>query len=179
MKFFCSQITNWLLTHRLSLIPRYFNTKFLSGPQNQLLASLKIISTSRITRSFLTHHHISTNHNYFITRILWSSTQRGGGYATLLRLDPPRQALCLRMAYRVPYPNLLSLPQFLMISFPNNPNNPNNPGVGPAPPPPCLDPADSADSAGAIDFGASKTPQDASKTPPRGPRRPQACPKTV
>ena len=34
-------------------------------------------------------------------------------------LDPPRQALCLRMAYGVPYPNLLSLPYFLMISFSN------------------------------------------------------------
>jgi len=34
-------------------------------------------------------------------------------------LRPPRQALCLRMAYGVPYPNLITLPYFLMIPFPN------------------------------------------------------------
>ena len=32
-------------------------------------------------------------------------------------LDPPRQALCLRMAYRVPYPNLLLI--FLSFSYPS------------------------------------------------------------
>ena len=69
-EYFCSQITNSLLTHRLSLIQRYFNTKFLSGPQNQLFASMKIISISLITRSFLIHHKINTNHNYFITTTL-------------------------------------------------------------------------------------------------------------
>ena len=62
MNIFCSQITNSLLTHRLSLIPRYFNTKFLSGPQNQLFASMKIISISLVTRSFLIHHQITVNH---------------------------------------------------------------------------------------------------------------------
>ena len=32
-------------------------------------------------------------------------------------LDPPRQALCLRMAYRVRYPNLLLI--FLSFSYPS------------------------------------------------------------
>ena len=50
--------------------------------------------------------------------------------------NPPRQALCLRMAYGVPYPNPLSLPYFLMISFPNILILPDNPGVGSACPPP-------------------------------------------
>ena len=30
-EYFCTQITNSLLTHRLSVIPRCFNAKFLSG----------------------------------------------------------------------------------------------------------------------------------------------------
>ena len=42
-------------------------------------------------------------------------------------LDPPRQAEGLRMAYRVLYPNLRSLPYFLMISFPNILILPDNP----------------------------------------------------
>ena len=34
-------------------------------------------------------------------------------------LDPPRQALCLRMAYRIPYSNLLLI--FLSFSYPSKP----------------------------------------------------------
>ena len=36
-------------------------------------------------------------------------------------LDPPRQALCLRMAYRVPYPNQPAHIPFLLIILPNLP----------------------------------------------------------
>ena len=42
-------------------------------------------------------------------------------------VDPPRQALCLRMAYRVPYPNLSAhipfLPHILPYSIPYGPYN--------------------------------------------------------
>ena len=57
---FCSQITNSLLTHRFSLIDRYLITNFLSEPQNQIFASLKIISPSLVTHSSLIHHQIIT-----------------------------------------------------------------------------------------------------------------------
>ena len=38
-------------------------------------------------------------------------------------LDPPRQALCLRMAYRVPYPNkiLFLIPFPYAFIYPENP----------------------------------------------------------
>ena len=36
-------------------------------------------------------------------------------------VDPPRQALCLRMAYRVPYPNQPAHIPFLLIILPNLP----------------------------------------------------------
>ena len=38
------------------------------------------------------------------------------------RSDPPRQALCLRMAYRVLYPNQPAHIPFLLIILPNLPD---------------------------------------------------------
>ena len=63
-------------------------------------------------------------------------------------LDPPRQALCLRMAYRVRYPNQPAHIPFLLIILTNLPDpklniediyriyNPNHPGVAAVTPPP-------------------------------------------
>ena len=45
-------------------------------------------------------------------------SRRGGGVRSFAALlDPPRQAVGLRMAYGIPYPNLLALPFFLMAPF--------------------------------------------------------------
>ena len=78
-----------------------------------------------------------------------------------------RQAFGLRMAYRVRYPNLLCLLYFLMIAFPNILILPDNPGVPSASPPP-------GPHRGPVQrLQASKTPQDASKMPPRWAQRRQ------
>ena len=51
--------------------------------------------------------------------------RRGGGNAALLRVGyiyPPRQALCLRMVYKVLYSNFLFYLPFLLIILPYPPD---------------------------------------------------------
>ena len=51
-------------------------------------------------------------------QLCYFSYWRGGGDAALLRIRyPPRQALCLRMAYRVPYPYKILILISFLISF--------------------------------------------------------------
>ena len=55
--------------------------------------------------------------SYFVTFL--EARWRVRSFAALL--DPPRQALCLRMAYRVRYPNQPAHIPFLLIILPNLP----------------------------------------------------------
>ena len=50
---------------------------------------------------------------YLLARFLVDCSSAVAGTQLCCALDPPRQALCLRMAYRVPYSNLLSYPTSL------------------------------------------------------------------
>ena len=54
---------------------------------------------------------------YLLARFLVDCSSAVAGTQLCCALDPPRQAMCLRMAYRVPYPNLPSHLPFLLISF--------------------------------------------------------------
>ena len=57
-------------------------------------------------------------HCYFVTLLLcYFSAGAVAGSQLCCAVDPPRQAYGLRMAYRVPYPNVPSHLPFLLISF--------------------------------------------------------------